>query len=184
MTQLLDVMPADTGMAFLLVQHLDPYHASQLAELLASHTRMPIREAAEGMAINPDEIYICPPGHFMSVRFGVLHLSRPQAGDHIRLPIDFLIRSLAEGYGARSVCVILSGNGEDGSAALAALHRSGGYIIVQDPKEAEHDGMPRSAIMTGLVNAVVPLSRIPPELARISVQIADAAAAVAMLPDA
>ncbi len=182
--QLLDVMPSDTGMAFLLVQHLDPYHASQMAELLASHTRMPIREATEGMAINPDEVYVCPPGHFMSVRFGVLHLSRPLAGDHIRLPIDFLIRSLAEEYGQRSVCIVLSGNGEDGSAALAAFHRSGGHIIVQDPDEAEHDGMPRSAIATGLANAVVPLSRIPEELAKIAVQIADAAASGAMLPNA
>ncbi len=182
--RLLDVMPSDTGMAFLLVQHLDPYHASQMAELLASHTRMPIREATEGMAINPDEIYICPPGHFMSVRFGVLHLSRPLAGDHIRLPIDFLIRSLAEEHGARSVCIILSGTGEDGSAALAALHSSGGHIIVQDPKEAEHDGMPRSAIMTGLVNAVVPLSGIPQELAKIAGKIADAAASDVRPPDA
>jgi two-component system CheB/CheR fusion protein len=80
MARLLDVMPGNMGMAFLLVQHLDPHHDSQLAELLTRHSPMPIREASEGMAINPNEIYTCPPGYFMSVRFGVLHLSRADRG--------------------------------------------------------------------------------------------------------
>lgn len=88
MARLLDGLPADTGMAFLLVQHLDPHHPSQLAELLSTHTAMPIAEAAEGMAINPNGITICPPGYFMAIRFGLLHLSRPLSGDHTRLPID------------------------------------------------------------------------------------------------
>ena len=120
MARLLDAMPVDTGMAFLLVQHLDPHHPSQLADLLATHTAMPVTEAAEGMGIAPDAIYICPPGYFLAIRFGVLHLTRPLTGDHTRLPIDFLIRSLAEECGSRSVAVILSGTGNDGSGALAA----------------------------------------------------------------
>ncbi len=180
MARLLDAMPSDTGMAFLLVQHLDPHHESQLAELLAAHTMMRITEATEGMAINPNEIYVCPPGHFMAIRFGVLHLSRPLSGDHTRLPIDFLIRSLTQECGPRSVCIILSGTGSDGSGALAGFHKSGGHIIVQDPDEAEHDGMPRSAVQTGLADAVVPLARMPQELAKMAKQIGDVAATLPM----
>lgn len=183
MAKLLDALPADTGIAFLLVQHLDPHHASQMAELLASHTPMRIREAAEGMAINPNEIYVCPPGHFMAIRFGVLHLSRPQGGDQTRLPIDFLLHSLAKECGPQSIGIILSGTGADGSGALADLHRSGGQIIVQDPEEAEYDGMPLGAMQTGLADAVVPISQMPAAIARMSRRIADAAAAAAMLPE-
>jgi two-component system CheB/CheR fusion protein len=105
----------------------------------------------------------------------------PIAGDHIRLPIDFLIHSLAEEHARRTVCIILSGTGEDGSAALPALHRNGGHIIVQDPDEAEHKGMPHSAVLTGLADAVVPLARIPQELAAIAVRMADLAASRTML---
>ncbi|MFL0670789.1 MAG: chemotaxis protein CheB [Erythrobacter sp.] len=184
MTRLLDAMPADTGMAFLVVQHLDPHHPSQLAELLSTHTLMPVAEATEGMAIHADAIYICPPGYFMAVRYGVLHLSRPVPGDHTRLPIDFLVRSLAAECGARAVCIILSGAGNDGSDALPAFHKSGGHIIVQDPQEAEHDGMPRSAIMTGLADAVVPLAQIPQALALLGLRIAAAGSASSLLPDA
>jgi two-component system CheB/CheR fusion protein len=167
MARLLDAMPADTGIAFLLVQHLDPSHQSQLAELLTSHTTMPIREAEEGMGIEPDHVYVCPPGHYLGVRYGVLHLSLPHAGNHARLPIDFLIHSLAEECGSRSIGVILSGNGGDGSGALAALRKNGGHIVVQDPEEAEYDGMPRNAILTGLVNAVAPLAKIPAEIVKL-----------------
>jgi two-component system CheB/CheR fusion protein len=184
MARLLDAMPADTGMAFLLIQHLDPDHPSQLAALLATHTTMRIYEAVEGMAIDPNEVYICPPGNFMAIRFGVLHLTRPLAGKHTRLPIDFLFNSLAEECGPRSVGIILSGTGNDGSGALAALHKSGGHIIVQDPKEAEHDGMPCSAINTGLADAVVPLAQMPQELAKLGLQIADASTASPILPSA
>lgn len=183
MARLLDVLPADTGIAFLLVQHLDPHHPSLLAELLATHTTMPIVEAAEGMEVSANEIYVSPPGYFMEIRFGVLHLSRPDNGDHIRLPIDFLIRSLAEACGDRSVAIILSGNGSDGSGALRALHESGGHIIVQDPDEAEHDGMPHSAIMTGLADAVLPLKSMPQELEKICAQIKDALSRVTLLPE-
>ncbi len=183
MARLLDAMPVDTGMAFLLVQHLDPHHPSQLAELLATHTVMPIVEATEGTGIGPDAIYVCPPGKFLAIRFGVLHLSRPLTGDHTRLPIDFLIRSLAEECGSRAIAVILSGTGSDGSGALDALHASGGHIIVQDPDEAEHKGMPQSAVATGLVHAVVPIARIPAELAIIGKRIGAATAARTTPPE-
>jgi two-component system CheB/CheR fusion protein len=181
---LLEALPAHPGAAFLLVQHLDPDHQSRMVELLSTHTAMQVRQAEEGMAIAPDGVYICPPGHFLTVRFGVLHLSRPKAGGHARLPIDVLVNSLAEECGARSIVIILSGTGSDGSGALAKLHKSGGHIIVQEPDEAEHEGMPRSAILTGLAAAVVPVAQIPAELARIGARIADAATALATRPDA
>jgi two-component system CheB/CheR fusion protein len=179
---LLDALPDDTGMAFLLVQHLDPDHESQMAELLTRHTGMRIRQAEEGMAIAPDELVICPPGQFLAVRYGVLHLSRPREPRHARLPIDFLIRSLAHECGPRSVAVILSGTGSDGSGALVALKQSGGHIIVQDPEEAEYDGMPRSAVLAGLADAVVPLADMPRELSCIATEIAAATAPSLMQP--
>ncbi|PXW77517.1 two-component system CheB/CheR fusion protein [Blastomonas natatoria] len=183
MTRLLDAMPAHTGAAFLLVQHLDPHHTSQLAELLATHTPMRVCEAGEGMAIEADAIYVCPPGRFMAIRFGVLHLSRPQSGDHARLPIDYLVHSLADECGQRSVCIILTGTGDDGSGALPSLHERGGHLIVQDLEEAEYDGMPRAAVMTGLADAVVPLAGIPKALAAILRRMAGAASTLAMPPD-
>lgn len=180
--RLLAALPAETGMAFLLVQHLDPNHESQMAELLARHTPMRIREAAEGMEIVPDELVICPPGQFLTVRYGVLHLSRPAQPRHARLPIDFLIRSLARECGPRSVAIILSGTGADGSGALVALQQSGGHILVQDPEEAEYDGMPRNAVVTGLADAVVPLGGMPQELSRLAREITAAIAPPQMHP--
>lgn len=182
--RLLDALPGDSAMAFLLVQHLDPSHESQMAELLGTHTKMAIRQAQDGMAIGPGEIYLCPPGHYMEMRFGALHLSRPRADQHARLPIDVLVRSMAEECGSRSVCIILSGTGTDGSGALSALRKNGGHTIVQDPAEAEYDGMPRSAILTGLADAVAPIAGIPAELAKIAAQIVKTAPiAATALPD-
>ncbi len=183
MARLLDVLPANTGAAFLLIQHLDPHHTSQLAELLGTHTSMRVCEAVEGMAIDTNAVYVCPPGQFMAIRFGVLHLSRPVSGDHTRLPIDFLLNSLAEECGPRSVCIILTGTGNDGSGALPALHASGGRILVQDPDEAEYDGMPRAAVLTGLADAVVPIAGMPDELAKILLPMAGAASNLAAAPE-
>lgn len=180
--RLLDVMPRDAAMAFLLVQHLDPSHESQMVELLGTHTTMPIHQAKDGMTLAPGEIYVCPPGHYMEVRFGVLRLSRARAGQHARLPIDCLVRSLAAECGQRTVCIILSGTGADGSGALSALRNSGGHVIVQDPEEAEYNGMPRSAIQTGFANAVAPLDSIPKELMKIAAQIALASSTAIAAP--
>ena len=167
MARLLDVLPANSGMGFVLVQHLDPTHESLLVELLANHTRMEVCQADEGMTIEPNRLHICPPGHFLAVRYGTLHLSMPHPERGARLPIDFLLRSLAEADASHTVAVILSGTGADGSGALAALKQLGGHVIAQDPQEAEHDGMPRSAIQTGAVDAIVPIAQIPAALARL-----------------
>ena len=162
--KLLDVMPDDNGMAFILVQHLDPTHPSLMVELLSRHTRMQVVQATEGMLITPDTLYAIPPGTYLSVGDGALHLSPPDAPHGARMPVDFLLRSLAEEYAGRAVGVVLSGTGADGSVGAAAIHQHGGFIIAQKPDEAEYAGMPNAAIATGVVDIVLPIADIPEAL--------------------
>ena len=162
----MDALPADNGMAFILVQHLDPTHESMMVDLLAGHTSMTVRQATDGMPLERDHLYVIPPGTYLSVGDGALHLSQPQARHGARLPFDFLLHSLAEECGARAICVILSGTGADGSLGLKAVKEKGGLVIAQDPDEAGYDGMPRSAIMTGAVDLVLPVAKIPEALVK------------------
>jgi two-component system, chemotaxis family, CheB/CheR fusion protein len=153
-------------MAFILIQHLDPTHASMMVDLLAGHTPMKVEQAADGMPLKREHVYLIPPGTYLSIHGGALHLSEPRERHGARLPFDFFLRSLAEEVGARGICVILSGTGGDGSLGLKAVKEKGGLVIVQDPDEAEYDGMPRSAIMTGAVDLVLPVANIPDILAK------------------
>lgn len=162
--KLLGALPADIGMTFILIQHLDPTHESMMAGLLAEHTSMNVRQATDGLPIERDHIYLIPPGTYLSIRKGVLHLSQPEARHGARLPFDFLLHSLAEDCGPRAVCVVLSGTGADGSLGLRAVNRKGGLVIAQDPAEAAYDGMPQSAIMTGAADLVLPVAEIPTAL--------------------
>ncbi|MGY2736895.1 chemotaxis protein CheB [Sphingomonas sp. UYP23] len=171
-SKLLDAIPPITGMAFILVQHLDPTHKSMMVDLLTEHTKMKIVEATDDCPLSPDHIYVIPPGRYLSVRAGALHLSPRQALHGARLPFDFLLKSLADGYGQQTVGVILSGTGADGRGALSALKAAGGYVIAQKPEEAEYDGIPRSAIGTGLVDRILEVYDIPQALADYQVEIA------------
>ncbi len=162
--KLLDALPPGNRMAFILVQHLDPTHESMLVDLLATHTSMTVAQAAEGMPIEREHLYVIPPGAYLSVENGALHLSRPQAPHGTRLPFDFLLHSLAAEFGPRVICVILSGTGADGSVGLKAVKEKRGLVIAQDPDEANYDGMPRSAIATGAVDLVLPVAKIPEAL--------------------
>src|SRR5579862_5062618 len=164
--KLFDGLPANAGMAFILIQHLDPTHASMMVDLLASHTRNKVQQAAEGMPLAGGNVYIIPPGTYLSIQGGVLHLSEPRERHGARLPFDFFLRSLAVARGSRAICVILSGTGSDGSLGLEAIKEKGGLVIVQSPDDAAFDGMPRSAIKTGLADFVVPVAKIPEILAR------------------
>lgn len=155
---LFDAIPAKTGMAFILVQHLDPGHVSMMAELLAGHTGMAVSQAVEGVRVEPDHLYLIPPGMLMSLAGGMLHLAPAQAGQALRLPFDHLLRSMAADLGPRAIAVVLTGTGADGSASLAAIRATGGTVLVQDPAEAAFDGMPRSALATGQVVKVAPLA--------------------------
>src|SRR5580704_12090520 len=131
--KLFDALPADTGMAFVLVQHLDPTHSSMMVGLLAGHTAMQVSEAADGMAIERDHVYVIPPGVYLSISEGALRLTNPRERHGARMPFDFFLRSLAEDCGARAVCAVLSGTGADGSVGLKAVHNKGGFVMVQDP---------------------------------------------------
>jgi two-component system CheB/CheR fusion protein len=164
-SKLFDALTAQTGAAFILVQHLDPSHDSLLVELLAKHTAMPVVQAADGEVLAADHLYIIPPAHYLAVHAGAIQLSVPRVRRGARLPFDFLLRSLADEPGRQAACVVLSGAGGDGSLEIPTLHASGGFVIVQEPEEAEYDGMPRSAIATGLVDAILPLAGIPQSIA-------------------
>jgi two-component system CheB/CheR fusion protein len=153
-------------MAFILVQHLDPTHESMMVELLASSTPMTVVQAADGMPLQRDHLFIIPPGTYLSVIDGALRLSQPQARHGARLPFDFLLHSLAADSGSRAICVVLSGTGADGSLGLRAVKDNGGFVIAQDPDQAEYGGMPRNAISTGGVDLVLPVTQIPDALAR------------------
>jgi len=163
-TQLIQAWPLDSGTAFILVQHSDPSAGSMMAALLAPHTSLTAVEATEGMPVEPGHLYIIPPGRYLSVGEGVLHLSPPPTRHGARMPFDFLLHSLAEQYGERAACVVLSGTGMDGTAGLASIKAAGGVVAVQDPAEAGYDGMHNSAIGTGMTDIVLPIVDIPAAL--------------------
>ena len=160
----MDGLRADSGMAFVLVQHLDPTHESMMVDLLAGHTSMTVLQASDGMLLAPDHLYVIPPGTYLSIGEGALHVSEPQAPHGARLPFDFLLKSLAEDCGPRAAAVVLSGTGADGALGLKSIKESGGLVIAQQPDEAGFNGMPLSAIATGAVDLVLPVAKIPEAL--------------------
>ncbi|MFS8037572.1 chemotaxis protein CheB [Xanthobacter sp. AM11] len=162
--KLLAALPGNHGMALILVLHLDPTHESMMADLLAPHTTMSVQQAADGMLVEPDHLYVIPPAFYLSVEAGHLRLSTPGAPHGARLPFDFLLKSLASEYGSSACGVVLSGTGGDGSAGLKAVKEGGGFTFAQDPEEADYDGMPRSAIAAGVVDLVLPVDKIPAAL--------------------
>ncbi len=164
--KLLTALPANSGMAFILIQHLDPTHDSLLVDLLASYTAMTVLQATDGLRLQPDYLYVIPPGTYLSVVDGALHLAHPKAPHGARLPFDFLLQSLATACGTRAICVVLSGTGGDGSLGVASVKQHGGLVIAQDPDEAGYGGMQRAAILTGYVDSVLPVAKIPELLAK------------------
>lgn len=154
----------DPGMAFVLVQHLAPDHKSILADLVRRYTRMQVFEATDGVVVQPNCTYIIPPGRDMAFLNGTLQLLEPSAPRWQRLPIDFFFRSLAQDQHERAICVVLSGTGSDGTLGLRAVKGEGGMVMAQDPEATEYDGMPRSAIATGLVDYVLPAAEMPARL--------------------
>ncbi len=157
----LDAQNPKSGMAFVMIQHLDPTHPSLMAELLSSHTSMTVVQAADGAPLEPNHVYLIPPGVSLAIRDGLLRLSKPTEPRGARLPFDFFLKSLAEACGEQAVCVVLSGTGSDGSVGLLAIKEKGGLVIAEDPEEAEFDGMPCSAIATGAVDFVASVGDIP-----------------------
>jgi two-component system CheB/CheR fusion protein len=159
-------MPArsDPGMAFVLVQHLAPNHKSILTDLVKRYTRMRVFEVADGMNVMPNCAYIIPPNRDMAFLNGTLQLLEPAAPHGHRLPIDFFFRSLAQDQHERAICIVLSGTGSDGTQGVRAVKAEGGMVMVQNPESTEYDGMPRSAIATGLVDYVLPPAEMAAQL--------------------
>ncbi len=159
-------MPSDTDpdMAFVLVQHLAPDHKSLLTELIRRYTRMQVFEVEDGMVVEPNCAYIIPPNRDMAFLNGSLQLLEPSAPRGQRLPIDFFFRSLAQDQCERAIGIVLSGTGSDGTLGVRAIKGEGGMVIAQNPESTEFDGMPRSAIATGLVDFELPPAEMPAQL--------------------
>src|SRR6187551_3508 len=155
---------ADSGMAFVLVQHLAPDHKSILVELVKRYTRMQVFEVEDGMRIQPNCAYIIPPNRDMALLDGTLHLLEAVAQRGQRLSIDFFFRSLAQDQRERAICVVLSGSGSDGTQGVRAIKAEGGMAMAQNPDSTEYDGMPRSAIGTGLIDYTLPPAEMPAQL--------------------
>src|SRR5215510_785116 len=166
--QLLEHLPSDTGMAFVLVQHLDPKRESILAELLSKATKMFVKEVKDGMRVEPDCVYVIPRNTDMAIENGALRLSPREAPRGQHRPIDHFLRSLAVEKRDRAIGVILSGTASDGTRGLEVIKAGGGTTFAQDEKTAEYDGMPRSAINAGSVDFILPPERIAEELARMA----------------
>ncbi|WP_164843921.1 CheR family methyltransferase [Croceicoccus ponticola] len=152
--EMLEGYRGSPGMAFVIVQHLDPTHESLMAQLIERYTTMPVRQIAGGEEIETDSVYVIPPGHGLTVEDGVLRLTEFTDPRGMRRPIDDFFEALADDLGARAGCVILSGTGADGSRGLRAVKESGGITVAQEPQGARYDGMPLSAVGTGLVDFV------------------------------
>lgn len=159
-----NLQPTDR-FAFIVVQHLSPDYKSLMPELLSRHTPLPVVHVEDGMEIEPGNVYILPPKRNLSVFKGKLFLT-PQE-PHLNLPIDIFFNSMAEEYGEQAVGIILSGTGSDGSRGVRALKEHGGMVIVQDEESAAFDGMPKSALSTGVADAVLSPTQMPAELLRL-----------------
>lgn len=157
----LTAMPKGSGMACVLIQHLDPTHESMMVELLSHHTEMKVFQAENDIEVKPNTVYMIPPDRDMTLSGNTLRLTTPTERRGKRLPIDRFFCSLAEAKKEKAICVVLSGTGSDGTQGLKEVKRAGGLAIAQSPKDAQFDGMPVSAISTGLVDYVLPAEQIP-----------------------
>ena len=171
--QFLTFLPSDTGMAFVIIQHLAPNHKSMLADILGKYSVMPVIEIQDGMKVERNHIYMIPPKYNVEIEDGQLNL-KLQNSQEISHPIDIFFRSLAAAYSNRAVAVILSGTGSDGTNGIRAIKEQNGMIIVQSPESSKFDGMPRNAIGTGFVDLILKPDSIAKELDHISRSVIDA----------
>ncbi len=176
-------LPADSGAAFVLIQHLDPTRESLTADLVGTYTRMPVGQVEDGMRVEANRVYVIPPNAYLSIRARTLRLSAPTAPRSLRMAIDFFLHSLAEDQHEHAIAVILSGTGTDGTLGLKEIKASGGMTMVQDPQTVQHDGMPRSAIATGSADYVLPAEQMADALVAYLRHAALAATTTAVLPE-
>ena len=158
-------VPADSGSAYVVILHLSPDHDSKLAEVLQTSTSIPVTQVTRPVPIEPNHVYVVPPNRRLDITDGMLTLSEMTQREHRRSPVDIFFRALADAYGTRSVCAILSGTGPNGSAGLKRVKEYGGLVLAQSPDEAAYDDMPNNAIATGLVDIVVRVAEMPARIA-------------------
>ena len=158
-------MPENSGMAFIVVSHLDPNHISIMPELIQKTTKMKIFQAEDGMVVTPNHVYVTPANRDIGMLHGTIQLIEPIEAHGFRLPIDFFFKSLSEDLGERAICIILSGMASDGTAGLKTVKSELGMVMVQDPKSAKFDSMPNNAIKTGLADYILHPEDMPDQLA-------------------
>ena len=167
-TELLRQIPKDSGLAFVLVQHLDPTHPSHLSEALAKIASVPVEEIRDGTVVHPDHVYVVPSNADLAIVNDTLSLlPRPAAPGRAHLAIDAFFKALATDRGDRAIGVVLSGTGSDGAEGLRAIRDAGGVTLAQDPTSAKFSGMPEAAIRTGVVDVTLPIPELAAELLRI-----------------
>ena len=166
-TELLSNLPDDTGMAFVLIQHLDPRHGSHLTELLAKACKMPVAEVKGETRTVANHVYVIPPQSNLSISHGILH-TPPRADSGRNMPIDSFLRALAADRGAKAIGVVLSGTASDGTLGLQAVKAAGGITFAQERQSAKFDSMPASAIAAGVVDYVLPPAGIARQLVAIA----------------
>jgi two-component system CheB/CheR fusion protein len=154
-------VPADSGMAYVVILHLSPEHESHLAEVLQASAAIPVTQVRDPVKVEPDHVYVIPPNKSLALRDGTLSASSLTGFEERRAPVDIFFRTLADTHDSRAVCVIVSGSGADGSMGLRRVKEYNGLVLVQDPGEAEFPEMPRNSIATGLVDYVAPVAAIP-----------------------
>ncbi|WP_244560645.1 chemotaxis protein CheB [Azospirillum oryzae] len=159
-----DAVPGDSDLAYVVVQHLSPVHKSLMVDLLAKHTEMEVVQATDGVPVQRNTVYLLPPGKHLSIEDGRLRLTTKDAGSGMSLPIDIFLTALARDQGSRAIGLILSGTGSDGTRGLMAIKSAGGFAAVQQPETAQFDGMPRSALATGQIDAALPPEDLPARL--------------------
>jgi diguanylate cyclase (GGDEF)-like protein/PAS domain S-box-containing protein len=157
-------MPANSGIAFVIVQHLYPKHESMMTELLNKYTAMPVVQIEDNMLLESNKVFMIPPDKYLFIKNGRLQLIEPIVRHGMRMPIDFFFRSMAEELKEQAICIILSGTGTDGTLGLRAIKGEGGIALAQEPASAQHTDMPKNAIATGLIDFVLPAEEMPKAL--------------------
>ncbi len=165
-TDFISHLPTDSGLAFVLVQHLSPQQPSLLAELLANHTHMPVLPVVDQTPVAADHVYLIPPNTALTIAQGVLHLEPPTQAHGQRLPINHFFHSLAADQGAQAIGIVLSGTGSDGTLGLAAIKAHGGLTLAQTPASAAYPAMPQEAISAGVVDEILDVAAMPARLLR------------------
>lgn len=163
-------LPGVVHASFVVISHLDPKHVSMMSELIGRFTKMKVNEAQDNTIVEPGSVYVIPPNRELSISQGRLHLTQPKDSVTIRMPIDYFLRSLADDQGDRAIAIIMSGTGTDGTLGVRAIQAAGGIVFVQDPAEAKYNGMPESAIQTGVADYILAVKDLASQLAELLVK--------------